>query len=150
MDLLSSGAASSFSVKSQKKCPLLSCSFGGGVYNHWNRWRFLHWRGGSSQRQVLTLKELETGFKVLHFPPAFLLSLVHKRGWQWVFGCCTLEKRGCSCLSCSLSEFSRAGSGCEEMTKMCDAVVDGVWDVLGRGSCSAASDGRELKITSIA
>lgn len=33
MDLLSSGAASSFSVKPPSECPLLSCSFGEEVYN---------------------------------------------------------------------------------------------------------------------
>lgn len=33
VDLLSSGAALSFSVKPPKKCPSLSCSFRGEVYN---------------------------------------------------------------------------------------------------------------------
>lgn len=147
VDLLSSGAASRFSVKPQTKRPLLSCSFGGGVHNHWNHWRFLHWRGGSSQRQVLTLKELKTDFKILHFPPPLFQSLVHKRG---CFLAAALWKKEAAAVSVAVWELSRAGSRCEEVTKMWDAVVDGLWDVLSRGSCSASSNGKELKIAHVA
>lgn len=84
MDLLSSGAASSYCVKPPKKCPLLSCSGWRGSLQpiDWNHWWFPHQRGGSSQTQVLTLKELKTGFKVLHVSPTVLGSLALKCGLQ--------------------------------------------------------------------
>lgn len=53
----------------------------------WNHRRPLHQGGGSSQRQVLTLKELKTGFEALCFHPKILHTRSHKRLgvlWWWI------------------------------------------------------------------